>query len=424
MIFKNSVLLAFFSVLSLLLAIVRDRLLAMYVGVGPALDVYNASFRIPDLMYGALLAFVTSGTVVPYLTKETRTGHLADPRAKLASLTLFFVGIIGVLAAVIAITLPLFAHIIVPGFTEEQLVLFITTTRILLIQPIVLGVTSLISCFAQLKNHFLLYGLSPLGYSLGIICGIMFFYEPYGVMGLVYGVLLGAVVSFSIQAASLRGVSFSYAFKHMSWSHIRDLTRFALPRTGTNITTQVRVVFFHAIATTLGAGVLSAYLFAQKITDAVVQVIQQSITTASMPVLSKDIVEQKVEVYISVVRKYVLLIGVLGVGASSVLYVLQDSVIYLLYGDTGSNNLIAFFLFGFLVALPFQMMTGFFAGSLYSAHDTKDVFMSHFISTFMAISIVLLTRNSGAYALVYGYISFWVINFLIILALYSRKKLT
>ncbi len=423
MIAKNSALLAFFSILSLLLAIVRDRLLAVYVGVGPALDVYNASFRIPDLMYGILLAFVTSGTVVPYLTKENSHGTLVDPRTKLASLMFFFVGIIGVLAALVAITLPLFAHLIVPGFSAEQTALFITTTRILLLQPIVLGITSLISCFAQLKNHFVLYGLSPLGYSLGIILGIVALYEPYGIMGLIYGVIIGSVASFSIQVISLRKVSFSHAVSNISFRYVRELSMLAIPRTGTNVTTQLRIVFFHAIATTLGAGVLSAYLFAQKITDAVVQVIQQSITTASMPVLSKDIIEHKIDTYSAVVRKYVVLIGLLGMAAAVFLYVAQDLVIYLLYGDTGSNNLIAFFLGGFLVALPFQMMAGFYAGSLYSAHDTKDVFMTHVMATFLAVSTVLFTRDQGVYALVYGYVVFWVVNFLIILSLYNRKKL-
>ena len=41
MIVRNSILLAFFSGISLLLGIVRDRLLAEYVGVGPVLDVYK-----------------------------------------------------------------------------------------------------------------------------------------------------------------------------------------------------------------------------------------------------------------------------------------------------------------------------------------------------------------------------------------------
>ena len=70
MIFKNSVLLAFFSVLSLLLAIVRDRLLAMYVGVGPALDVYNASFRIQILCTGHCLLLLHQELLFRTLQKK------------------------------------------------------------------------------------------------------------------------------------------------------------------------------------------------------------------------------------------------------------------------------------------------------------------------------------------------------------------
>lgn len=423
MIFKNSALLAFFSILSLLLAVVRDRLLAMYVGVGPVLDIYNASFRIPDLIYGAILAFVTSGTVVPYLTKEDHQGHIVDPKTKLASLTTFFVAVIGFLALLVAIILPLFAHRLVPGFSEVQLSTFILTTRILLIQPIILGITSLISCLAQMKNEFMLYGLSPLGYSLGIILGIVLLYPKFGVLGLIYGVLLGSGISFVIQAFSLKGVKLTSAFRHVSISHIRELAHLAIPRTGTNVITQLRLLFFHGFATTLGPGVLSAYLFAQKITDAVVQVVQQSVTTASIPVLSKDLTEQRVGEYVGLVRKYVAILGVIGVAAAAMLYLLNDLVIRILYGNTGSNELIAFFLMGFLIALPFQMMSSYYAVSLYSARDTRDVFMTYLLSSFLAVGTVLLLRAQGMQSLVWGYVIFWISNFLIILSLYSRKKL-
>ena len=169
MIFKNSVLLAIFSILSVLLGIFRDRLLATIVGIGPTLDIYNAAFRIPDFLYALSLAFVTSGTVVPFLTVEDKHGHVLDARHKLSSISLFFAGVISLLGIFIAITLPLYARFIVPGFTEDQLSTFISVSRIMLVQPALLGLTSLISCFARLKNHFVLYGIAPLGYSLGII---------------------------------------------------------------------------------------------------------------------------------------------------------------------------------------------------------------------------------------------------------------
>ena len=72
MILRNSAILAFFSIISLLLGIFRDRILAQVVGVGPMLDVYNAAFRIPDLVYAVLLSVVSAATVVPFISKAAR----------------------------------------------------------------------------------------------------------------------------------------------------------------------------------------------------------------------------------------------------------------------------------------------------------------------------------------------------------------
>ncbi len=421
MIIKNSLLLAIFSILSVLLGIVRDRLLATQVGIGPVLDIYNAAFRLPDLLYAFSLAFVTAGTVVPYLTIENKNGDIIDSRHRLSSVALFFGGAISLIGIFIVITVPLYARSIVPGFTDEQVTLFITVTRILMIQPILLGITSLISCFAQMKNHFVLYGISPLGYSLGIIFGINFLYPMYGLVGLIYGVLLGASVSLLIQLWSLRGTHMLEVLPYFSIKHIKELMKLALPRTGVNILSQSRIIFFTAFATTLGPGALSSYLFAQRVTEAIQQIIQQSITTASLPVLSKEVVEHRIKEYKHVVKKYVLLLGSIGVIASIWVYVLQDTVIWFLYGVTDAHNLIAFFLTGFLIALPLQMMIGYFTISLYSAKDTKSVFYSNLISTFVAIMTCYSTKYLGNISLVYGVVTMAVTNFFFISIFYSRK---
>ncbi len=423
MILKNSVLLAIFSILSVLLGIVRDRLLATHVGVGPILDIYNASFRLPDFLYAMSLAFVTAGTVVPFLTVENKSGNVVDPRHKLSSISLFFGGVASLISVFIIITIPLYARLIVPGFTDDQVQTFISVTRIMMLQPILLGVTSLISCFAQLKNHFVLYGIAPLGYSLGIIFGIIKLYPIYGVHGLIYGVLIGAVLSLCIQVWSLRKARMMEVLPYFSLKHIKELFHLALPRSGVNILTQLRVIFFTAFATTLGPGVLSSYLFAQRITDAVQQVIQQSVTTASLPILSKEFIENRIKEYKKVVKRYVLLLGTVGVVASWVLFTVQDFVIKILYGDTHANGMIAFFLIGFLVALPLQMMIGYFSISLYSAKDTKSVLYSNLISTLVAVFACYATQPLGNISLVYGVIAMAVSNFIVISLLYGRKKL-
>jgi putative peptidoglycan lipid II flippase len=423
MIFKNSALLAIFSLASVLLGIVRDRLLSTHVGVGPILDIYNASFRLPDFLYSMSLAFVTAGTVIPFLTVENKNGDIIDSRHRLSSISLFFAGVASLVGLLIAITIPLYAHIIVPGFNEDQVVMFISVTRLLMLQPILLGVTSLISCFAQMKNHFVLYGIAPLGYSLGIIFGIVKLYPVYGVHGLAYGVLIGAFASFCIQLLSLRGTKFIQVLPYFSFKHIKEIFKLSFPRTGVNILTQSRVIFFTAFATTLGPGALSSYLFAQRITDAVTQIIQQSVTTASLPVLSKEFVESRFKEYKEVVKRYVIILGGIGFFAAATIYFLQDLVIALLYGNTEAHSLIAFFLSGFLVALPFQMMIGFFSIGFYSAKDTKSVFYSNLISTLIAVFACYATQALGNISLVYGIIAMTFSNFIVISLLYGRKKL-
>jgi putative peptidoglycan lipid II flippase len=423
MILKNSFLLAFFSAASVLLGILRDRLLATHVGVGAILDIYNAAFRLPDFLYAMSLAFITAGTVVPFLTVENKSGNIVDSRHKLSSISLFFASFSSFVGLFITLTIPLYAHFIVPGFTPSQLEVFISVTRILMVQPILLGLTSLISCFAQMKNHFVLYGIAPLGYSLGIISGVLFLYPRYGVHGLIYGVILGAFLSFLIQLGSLRHAKFIEVLPYFSWKHIKELFKLSFPRTGVNVLSQSRTIFFTAFATTLGPGVLSSYLFAQRITDAVTQIIQQSVTTASLPVLSKEFVENRFDEYKKVVKMYVLTLGGIGFLSSVCIYLMRDLVITILYGSTDAHDIISFFLLGFLLALPLQMMIGYFSISLYSAKDTKSVFYSNLISTLVAIFTCYSTQPLGYISLVYGVIAMAISNFVVISLLYGRKKL-
>ncbi len=421
MILRNSILLAFFSILSVLLGILRDRLLATFVGVGPMLDVYNASFRIPDLLYGMFLAFITAGTVVPFLTRENKDGKIVESEKRFTSLLFFFTCIMLVLIIGVIFTIPMYAHLIVPGFSQDQIHEFIFATKLLMVQPLILGISSLISCFAQLKDEFLYYAIAPLGYSLGIIFGIIFLYNDFGVEGLIYGVLIGAVVSLCIQALSLRKHRFSIRGYNVSFSYIKELVRFAFPRSFTNIISQLRVVFFTAFATTLGAGVLSSFLFAQRITDAIAQIISQSVTTASLPILSREHEEGKIKEHEVLVYKYTFLLFVTAIVIACLVYPMRHTIIAILYGYTGANNLIATFLIGFLVALPFSMASSYLSIGFYSMKNTSKVFLGNIISTIFSIAVCIYYRDLGIIALLYGIISYSIISALLYGILYKRS---
>src|ERR1043165_5089091 len=62
--------LAFSALLSSLLALGRDRLLAHVFGAGPTLDIYYAAFRIPDLIFVGTGALVSVYILIPELARR------------------------------------------------------------------------------------------------------------------------------------------------------------------------------------------------------------------------------------------------------------------------------------------------------------------------------------------------------------------
>src|SRR3954467_9017827 len=70
-------LLAFFSVLSQILAFVRDRLLAHVFGASADLDTYYAAFRIPDFLFVTVASIVAISVIVPFIVEREKQGSEA-----------------------------------------------------------------------------------------------------------------------------------------------------------------------------------------------------------------------------------------------------------------------------------------------------------------------------------------------------------
>ena len=71
-------LLGFFTLLSQILGLVRDRIFASSIGPGPILDAYYASFKIPDFLYVSLASLASVTVILPLLSQKFREGEDDD----------------------------------------------------------------------------------------------------------------------------------------------------------------------------------------------------------------------------------------------------------------------------------------------------------------------------------------------------------
>lgn len=424
MILKNSAILAFFSVLSLLLAVFRDRLLATHVGVGPMLDVYNAAFKIPDLVYGLLLSAVSAATVVPFITKAYDEDE-DTLSSKFNSLFFFFGGALIMFSVVAAIIVPYVAPYVVPGFDEFQTGYFIVATRILLIQPFFLGLSALISSLAQVRHRFVLYSIAPLFYTLAIIVSIPLLYPSHGVYGIVWGVVVGAILSLLVQSYTLYESRVKLSRSLFKWEHVRMHMKAAVPRSLSTVVSKIREIIFAAVATSLGVGVLSIYLFAQRITDAFVQVVVQSAATAALPVLSHTYARGEHKDYARILK--VNLISILSISTliAGGIIVFADEIVALIYGNVENADAIATMAGYIAWTLPVYALNIYFVSAFNATKDTRSLFYTNFLAT--ALGTVVLYATSSAYGSLALVFAGWAVSIsylLILMVFYSRKKIS
>ncbi len=202
--------LAFFALGSQMLALVRDRLLAHTFGAGSELDLYYAAFRIPDVLFALFASVLSVYVLLPFVTKAKNEAGVPAASLVLGQIFTLFMLVYAVCALILFVSAPYLVTTFFPGFTHdgETLTMLI---RILLLQPLFLGISSLLGVVTQMSQRFVLYAISPLVYNVGIIIGIVFLYPVLGITGLVSGVVVGAFLHALIQWPLVRGSGFNFS---------------------------------------------------------------------------------------------------------------------------------------------------------------------------------------------------------------------
>lgn len=423
MILKNSAIIAFFSVISLLLGIVRDRLLAQVVGVGPMLDVYNAAFRIPDVVYGLLLSAVSAATVVPFITRSKEEEH-DNLGEKFNSLFFFFGFSLSLVSLVAAVAIPFLTPYVVPGFDQYQRHFFIICSLILLVQPLFLGLSSLVSSLAQVRHRFVVYSLAPLFYTLAIIISIPTLYPRFGVIGISWGVVLGALISFIVQSYTMYESRTKLHMSMFRWSHVTSHMKIAIPRSLSTVVSRIRDLIFAAVATSLGVGVLSVYLFAQKIIDAFVQVVVQSAATATLPLLAHKYAQGEHTGYARILKiNLISIFSIASVAALAIIF-FRHGIVRLLYGDIARGDEIASMAMMFAISLPLYALNIYFVSAFSASKNTMGLFYANFLASGIGVTVLMFARsmNKGSFSLI---IASWAISvsyLLLLVVFYSRKN--
>jgi len=391
---RAAYLLGFFAFLSQILALVRDRMLAHYFGAGSTLDIYYAAFRVPDFIYVSIASFVSITVLIPFLAKKINNNKTSndDARDFLNNVfSVFFMAIVFV-AVLAYIFAPSLAKLMAPGFTPDEHTVYISLMRILLLSPVFLGISSLFGSVTQTYRKFIVYASAPVLYNIGIISGIVFLYPLYGIYGVAYGVIIGALLHLLIQLPVIVKHKFIPRFMfRLNFSQISEVLLLSLPRTVALSANHITLIVLFALASLMDSGSIAVFNFSFNLQSVPLSIIGVSYSVAAFPTLARFFSQGNTIEFKNHIGSAVRHIIFWSIPAMVLFVVLRAQIVRVILGsgafDWADTRLTAAALAVFALSVCANGLMLLFVRGYYAAGKTKTPLLINISSS---VAIVLL----------------------------------
>ncbi len=287
-----------FALLSQVLALVRDRLFAHSFGASTTLDLYYAAFRIPDFLFVSIASLVSLTVLIPFIV-EYAESERTSARAFVNSVFTSFFAVMVAASGVVFFFVPALSEVLFPGFSGATRETLVTMTRILLLSPILLGLSNLLGSITQAYNKFFVYALAPVFYNIGIIAGLLAFYPVFGTTGLVWGVILGAALHMAIQVPTVvRQGLLPRPTMRVDTARIKRVVLLSLPRTLGLSAKHLALLVLVGLASLIAEGSITVFNLSYNLQSVPLSIIGVSYSVAAFPTLARLFTNNRVKEFI------------------------------------------------------------------------------------------------------------------------------
>jgi putative peptidoglycan lipid II flippase len=389
-------------VLSRVLGLIRERVLAGAFGTGPEMDAYVSAFRIPDLLFLVVMAGAFGAAFIPvfgeYLAHndQRRAWNLAS-----AVLTWSGVSVLALSALCFLLARPLM-HIVAPGFDQETEDMAVRLMRILLLSPVFLGLGIAAKGILEAHNRFILPSLAPIVYNLAIIIGALFFVDDYGVYAVGWAVIFGALGHLLVQVPGLVRAGIRYRpTLDRNVEGLGEVARLFGPRVVGLAAFQVNFIAVTAFASTTGAENVAAINYAWQLLMLPHGVLALSISTVVFPTLAALYSRGQKAAFQSTLDRTLRPLLFLSIPSGIGLLLLREPIVQVIFQngnfDEASTELVIAPLAAFAAGLVGYALTEILTRVFYATRDTVTPVVTGVLTTILNLVLCALFMESLGY---------------------------
>ncbi|MBI4302234.1 MAG: murein biosynthesis integral membrane protein MurJ [Chloroflexi bacterium] len=274
------------NVLSRLLGVVREQVIASLFGASAATDAFAAASRVPTTLYDLLIGGMIAAALVPVFSDYTKPKEEAELwRIASAVLNLGFL-VLSLVVLLLILLAPRLMWVFAYGFDVETTDLAIHLVRWMLPSVIFMGLAGILIALLYSRQNFTLPALAGAAYNGGIVVGALLLHTPWGITSLVAGALVGAFLQVALQLPGLRRMNYSLWLNPFH-PGLRRILMLYLPVALGLVVSAVGVAIDSNLVSRTGEGNMAAMRFATTLIQFPLGIVAAALSYALLPTLSR-----------------------------------------------------------------------------------------------------------------------------------------
>jgi putative peptidoglycan lipid II flippase len=368
------------TMLSRVLGLARDVVLANLLGAAPNADAFFVAFKIPNFLRRLFAEGAFAQAFVPVLTETREQGSHDAVKALVNRVAGVLGGSLFVLTALAMVMAPWVALIFAPGFSRDVAKLALTADLIVWTFPYLLFISLTGFCGAILNTYgrFAVPAYTPVLLNLSLIAAAVFWAPtmPEPALGLAMGVMLAGVLQLLFQLPSLHALKLT---PKPVWdtqdAGVRKILMLMVPALFGVSVSQINLLFDTVLASLLPNGSVAWLYYSDRLTELPLGVFAIAIATVILPALSALNTRAAADEFSQTLTWAVRNVLLIAVPATVALWLLAEPILTALfqYGAFTTNDvtMAAASLRAYTLGLGAFMLIKVLAPGYYARQDMK-----------------------------------------------------
>jgi len=376
---RSSALVGSMTMVSRVLGLLRDVVIAAFVGASANADAFFVAFKIPNFLRRLFAEGAFSQAFVPVLADYKEGGSRAAVQGLVDRVAGVLGGSLSLLTLLAILAAPIITAIFAPGFVSQPEKFQLTSEMIRITFPYLMLISMTGFCGAVLNSYgrFAVPAFTPVFLNLSLIFAVLvaapWFEEP--VFALAWGVLLAGCIQLLFQLPSLYRLELvPRPVWDTSDEGVRRILRLMVPALFGVSVSQINLLLDTVLASFLPTGSVSWLYYSDRLAELPLGIFGIAIATVILPNLSAHRAAAREHSFSTTLDWAVRWVLLIGVPAALALIVLAEPILVTLfqYGALTANDveMSALSLRAYGLGLAAFMLVKVLAPGFYARQDT------------------------------------------------------